>query len=571
VVMIALVCACGAAAPEALASITVPTGTPATFTGSGTSGTKNAMSSFEAATGGRDNGTAAGEQAGGYRHLTWDTLAVDGSDPGSTVIEPGHVVEVSSTGLEPWGIEPGPEIAVANDGFSSVNSHASFTPFSAPNVWAPFNSTTADFQIVVPAAPGSTPVPAQTRGLGIVFLDADSSTQIQYYDGDVLLGQVSAPTGSATSFAGLLFSEPLVTRVAVTLGSAEIFSFDGTSASPGGTSGLVAGDDIVLSEPAQAAAAASAGVPVTATLDTFSDTDPSSTPSDFTATIDWGDGSRSAGTIASGAGGTFVVTGSHTYAQSGDYDAEVTVSDYGSPPSEQTSGTEFVVAARSSVTTLTCSPAPVAVSASTACTAFVYDVGAGNTIAPTGTVAFSSPTPGASFDQDAGCVLGSIGMPGVSACQVNFIPQQFPPGQAKIVAAYGGDGAHAASGATAIIGVKAQRCTLKALKKRLVQHPVGLALLVTCDARANVAISAAAVAAANRGHFRFSFAFGALKATVAPGRPTVLVIRAAPAARADVRAAKLRHQRLSVKLTLTAASHATHTTTTTRVSAVRLN
>src|SRR5206468_9788128 len=46
---------------------------------------------------------------------------------------------------------------------------------------------------------------------------------------------------------------------------------------------------------------------------TFSDPGSSDPASDFTASIDWGDGTTTAGTI-SGSSGDFTVTGSHTYA-----------------------------------------------------------------------------------------------------------------------------------------------------------------------------------------------------------------------------------------------------------------
>jgi len=69
----------------------------------------------------------------------------------------GHTAAVSSSRLQPWGLELGPAVAVANDGFKSVNSHAGFSP---PNLWAPFNSNTTEFQIVAPAPQASAPVPA---------------------------------------------------------------------------------------------------------------------------------------------------------------------------------------------------------------------------------------------------------------------------------------------------------------------------------------------------------------------------------------------------------------------------
>src|SRR5262249_100340 len=51
----------------------------------------------------------------------------------------------------------------------------------------------------------------------------------------------------------------------------------------------------------------------------FQDANPGATTSDFTATIDWGDGTPiTAGTVAVGGGaGPFVVNGSHIYADSG--------------------------------------------------------------------------------------------------------------------------------------------------------------------------------------------------------------------------------------------------------------
>src|SRR5262249_31015070 len=58
-------------------------------------------------------------------------------------------------------------------------------------------------------------------------------------------------------------------------------------------------------------------------------TDPGhGTAGDFSATVAWGDGSSSAGTITPSGGG-FTVSGSHTYAQAGSYTATVTVADAG--------------------------------------------------------------------------------------------------------------------------------------------------------------------------------------------------------------------------------------------------
>lgn len=567
--LLAVLAALGVAAPVAQASLSVPMGgSPAMFRGSGASAA-TALASFEAAIGGRDNGTTVGEQSGGLRHVTWDTLAVDGSDPTSRTIEPGHVVGLGTGRLEPWGIDQGPSIAVANDGFASANPSMTFTPFTQPNVWAPYNTNTAELDVVAPAAAGSVPVPAQTRGLGVVLLNVTTSdTTVQYYNGDILLGEVvPLMNGGGPSFAGLLFPDAVVTRVVITLGTAQIFDFDGGTVSPTAPGpDFVAGDDVALAEPAPAAGAvaATAGIPVTSELDTFTETNPNAT---ITAVIDWGDGTRTPGTITPGSDGTFVVTGNHAYLQTGSYTAQVTVDDFGGP--EQTKQTDIVVGSRGTTTAMTCSPAPVTVSAGTLCTATVADTSGTGASAPTGLVTFSTPTPGASFGQDGGCMLGPTAVAGVSACAVRFIPGQLPPSQARVAAVYSGDGAHAGSGAGATVGVRAQRCSLQALTRRLRQG--GLGILVTCDAQSGVEVGVKAQVARS-GVFRaFSLPYGSLRAAVSAGRPTVLVVKPAAGALKVLRGALRHHQRVSLKVTLTASSHATRRTTTTRVSALRIS
>ncbi len=58
------------------------------------------------------------------------------------------------------------------------------------------------------------------------------------------------------------------------------------------------------------------------------DGNPAAPLSDFTATIDWGDGSTSSGTV-SGSGGDYTIAGGHTYASTGYFDVNVHVADEG--------------------------------------------------------------------------------------------------------------------------------------------------------------------------------------------------------------------------------------------------
>ncbi len=71
---------------------------------------------------------------------------------------------------------------------------------------------------------------------------------------------------------------------------------------------------------------AQAAAPFNGTVATFTDTDTANVASDFVATINWGDGTTSPGTVAGGSG-TFTVSGSHTYAASGTFTVSVTLAD----------------------------------------------------------------------------------------------------------------------------------------------------------------------------------------------------------------------------------------------------
>jgi hypothetical protein len=86
------------------------------------------------------------------------------------------------------------------------------------------------------------------------------------------------------------------------------------------------------------------GTPFTATkVATFTDADPGGTASDYTATIDWGDGTSSAGTVTGS--GPFTVSGDHTYAEEGPYTATVKIVDIGSSTVSVTSGVTVADAA----------------------------------------------------------------------------------------------------------------------------------------------------------------------------------------------------------------------------------
>jgi len=97
---------------------------------------------------------------------------------------------------------------------------------------------------------------------------------------------------------------------------------------------------------------ASATQPFSGTVAAFTDADPGGTVSDYAATIDWGDGTTSAGTVSAVTGG-FAVSGTHTYTTKGDQFYAVTITDQStqggsggaSPATTVASGTAHVTGA----------------------------------------------------------------------------------------------------------------------------------------------------------------------------------------------------------------------------------
>jgi len=88
----------------------------------------------------------------------------------------------------------------------------------------------------------------------------------------------------------------------------------GGGATATATTTLTAGD-ATLTAAATPPLTQTEGVPFTAQVGAFTDANPLGTVSDFAATITWGDTTTSSGTVSQLASGTFVVTGSHTYAE----------------------------------------------------------------------------------------------------------------------------------------------------------------------------------------------------------------------------------------------------------------
>jgi hypothetical protein len=72
-----------------------------------------------------------------------------------------------------------------------------------------------------------------------------------------------------------------------------------------------------------------ANVPSTGLVAAFTDADPNATVSDYSATINWGDGTVGPGTVSTNPSGGFEILGTHTYTNGGSYPTTVSIVDAG--------------------------------------------------------------------------------------------------------------------------------------------------------------------------------------------------------------------------------------------------
>jgi streptogramin lyase len=193
-------------------------------------------------------------------------------------------------------------------------------------------STTSTVTVASPAT-GDTIRPVEGRlfsGEVATFSDAQTNGNVGAYSATIYWGDSSTTSGTITFLGGTNFS------VAGTHTYAEEGTYPVTVlvAGPDGRSFLAYGQAVTTDAPLHAVgttAQATAGVPVTTVVATFSDEDPAGTSTDYQAMIVWGDGHTSPGTIVppSAPNGFFSVVGSNTYATTGTFVAQVTITDVG--------------------------------------------------------------------------------------------------------------------------------------------------------------------------------------------------------------------------------------------------
>ena len=164
---------------------------------------------------------------------------------------------------------------------------------------------------------------------------SDFSSSINWGDGSPSsAGSVTQPGGPKTPYAvtvtaGHTYVEEGSFSTAVTVSDTNLPTINtGT----GGASATVTDAPLTATATQPSIADATTATAFSAAVASFTDGNPAAASSDFTATINWGDSSSSAGTLSQpgGTGTAFVVSGTHTYASNGTYPISVSVTDAGS-------------------------------------------------------------------------------------------------------------------------------------------------------------------------------------------------------------------------------------------------
>lgn len=286
-------------------------GTVATFTDSDTSKTP---ASFTAAVDWGDGTTTPGTVSGGNGAFTvtgQHTYADEGSFPlGVAVAEiaPGIATATATavaTVAEADVLSGTPVVfsAVAGTAFSGAVAHFADTDTA---------NTAGDFFATIDWGDGTT-TPGTVSGSAGSF--QVSGTHAYASDGNFSVVVVMSDDAPGTATATVTSTANVTSTLAVTannVSTPEHATFNGTVA-------------------------------------TFTDSDVTKTPSSFAATVDWGDGTTTPGTI-SGSNGAFSVSGQHAYADEGSFSLSVAVTEV-APGTAMGKGTAAAAVAEADVLT----------------------------------------------------------------------------------------------------------------------------------------------------------------------------------------------------------------------------
>jgi hypothetical protein len=173
-----------------------------------------------------------------------------------------------------------------------------------------------------------------TGGLVATFVDPGSDGTTADYSATVTWDDGNGQSHSSTGLVQLLPDNTFAVYADNLVPYAEEGTYGATVliSDQGGSQATVT-SQVLVSDAALTATGASfsatEGSSFAGLVATFSDADPSASLSDYTATIDWGDGQTSTGSLAQGTTGGFLVSGSHIYAEEWNYKVSLQIADAG--------------------------------------------------------------------------------------------------------------------------------------------------------------------------------------------------------------------------------------------------
>jgi len=192
----------------------------------------------------------------GRREINWDAVPAALTN---NFLFPGDFFGASDPAL-PDGRKrglisttPGTGFSISDSDFLFINAKYpdQFNAFSPKKIFIPVGSNIVDNFFKVPG----TNTDATVQGFGVVFGDVNnsSSTSMEFYNGERLLGSFKVPNvgnnnPGGFSFLGVYFPSEKVTRVRIFSGSAPL-SATQDDISDGGGEDLVIMDDFIYSEP----------------------------------------------------------------------------------------------------------------------------------------------------------------------------------------------------------------------------------------------------------------------------------------------------------------------------------
>jgi hypothetical protein len=212
-------------------------------------------------------------------------------------------------------------VTIADTGGASVTTHSAATVSVLPTApgtgstaqaGVPFNTVVAT---IVDANPEDHP--------------ADFTAAIDWGDGTATPGLVTVSSDGTNTFAVLgsnTYAKEGANPVSVTL-----LRRDGIALSASSSVTVTPAPDSPLFPLASIPLTAKQNLPSTQTVAVFRDGDPSALATDLAATVSWGDGTTSTGSVvhASANGDAFIVVGSHTYTRPAAYLVTTSIVDAG--------------------------------------------------------------------------------------------------------------------------------------------------------------------------------------------------------------------------------------------------